>query len=129
MFQYPEVVPFLEKNFGYTGEKMAFKIVKIAEGGTQQIGDKPEDVLTYYGVYTIEPDVLIVSKAKEKEAAKEAAANTTGDAEAGKQVDETPVAAAPVASAPVIPTNTLLEKEEEEDDNIPSDEDDDDDEL
>lgn len=125
MFQYPEVVPFLEKNFGYTGEKMAFKIVKIAEGGTQQIGDKPEDVLTYYGVYTIEPDVLIVSKAKEKEAA----ANTTGDAEAGKQVDETPVAAAPVASAPVIPTNTLLEKEEEEDDNIPSDEDDDDDEL
>ena len=131
MFQYPEIVPFLEKNFGYTGEKMAFKIVKIAEGGTQQIGDKPEDVLTYYGVYTIEPDVLIVSKAKEK-AAKEEAAATTGDAEAGKQIDETPVATtsvAPVvpAPAPSIPTNTLLDEEEE--DNIPSDEDDDDDEL
>lgn len=129
MFQYPEIVPFLEKNFGYTGEKMAFKIVKIAEGGTQQIGDKPEDVLTYYGVYTIEPDVLIVSKAKEK-AAKEEAAATTGDAEAGKQLDETPVAAAtPSTPTPSIPTNTLLEEEEEEEDNIPSDEDDDDDEL
>lgn len=127
MFQYPEIMPFLEKNFGYTGEKMAFKIVKIAEGGTQQIGDKPEDVLTYYGVYTIEPDTLIVSKAKEK-ATKEEATATTGDAEAGKQLDETPVAATvPSTPTPSIPTNSLLDEEDEEEDNIPSDEEDDDD--